>query len=77
MTDRPMNERALTEEEKTDFLRDLGSLCLEYGVDFDVEETSYGYQGTTSRLAINDATGVTLFDCCSFDQSDARYHTGQ
>lgn len=77
-TNRTKNERKLTEDEKSAFLTSLGELCLEYGVDFDLEETHCGYSGSITRLAIVDSAGQVLFDdSVSFDQSAARYFTGQ
>lgn len=64
MTDeRHQNERALTKEEKNDFLIELADLCLRYGVDIR-EDGRF--------VVIHDSHGNTLFECISFEQSDCK-----
>lgn len=78
MTDRAKNERKLTADEKSEFLTRLSELVLDFGVDFNVEEIHHGFMGSTTKLVIEDSSGQELFECSrSFDESDAKYFTGQ
>lgn len=65
---KPKNERALTAEEKVDFMTQLARLCREYGVDLDLDVR--GYEWSEVSLDITDHYGYTLFSCSSFDQGD-------
>lgn len=73
----PKNQRGLTYKEKAKFLKKLSTLCLEYGVEFDIDTTYQGFAGSTPRLHIIDAHGHVLHDGIDFGQFDAMKYLGQ
>ena len=61
------------DQRKDEFLRKLALLTIEYGVDFDVMETSRdGFGQGTHMLKITDRFGNVYFDGPEFDDRDAK-----